>query len=552
MARKRETLLLVAILLLAAALRLWHLDFGLPALNDPDEPIFIMTALDMLREGRLNPGWFGHPATLLFYLLILVIVGVAALGELLGRWSGSDAFVAAVFADPGILVLPMRGLSVAFGVASVWLTWRLGRQVAGPRAGLAAALLLACNTMHVELSQLIRTDMLATALMGWSMLHALAATEHSRRRPHVWAGIAAGLACAAKWPAVLVLVAPIAAGLWRARSDPRALRLLPIAPLVAVATLLLVSPYLLLDYPAVLRDLGAEARPMHLGATGHGLLGNLGWYLRHPLAESFGWAGVVLMAIGAFGLHRRPAAAVVLLPTAAAILLALAAQALVWERWIVPVLPIVAILAAIGLATLADLLPRQWRSWPTAAVLLVLAAWMASVTIDRLARHAEDPRQAATAWVRAHVPPGRTILVEHAAFDLLRYPGRLLFPLGSAGCVDVRTALGKRPSYRRVNGLRQGKAIVDLGHVDVAQLPSCDADVIVLTNYARYAQEPGRFPAELSVYRRLLQGYRCVASFVGGSRQSDRGAQVCIRSGARSKRSIADAPPAGSPPAIAR
>jgi 4-amino-4-deoxy-L-arabinose transferase-like glycosyltransferase len=544
MVRKHETLLLLAILLLAAALRLWHLDFGLPALNDPDEPIFIMTALDMLREGRLNPGWFGHPATLLFYLLVLVIVGVALVGELLGRWSGSDAFVAAVFADPGIVVLPMRGLSVAFGVASVWLTWRLGRRVAGPRAGLAAALLLACNSVHVELSQLIRTDILATALMSWSMLHALSATQDSRRRHHVWAGIAAGLACAAKWPAVLVLVAPLAAVLWRTRRDPRALRLLPIAPLVAVVTLLLVSPYLLLDYSTVLRDLGAEARPVHLGATGHGLFGNLGWYLAHPLAGSFGWPGIALMILGAFALHRRPAAAAVLLPTAAAILVALAAQALVWERWIIPVLPIAAVLAAVGLATLADVLPRQWRSWGAAAILFTLAGWMASITIDRLARRADDPRQAATAWVRANVPAGHTILVEHAAFDLLRYPGRLLFPLGSAGCVNVRSALSKRPSYRRVDGLREGKAIVDLGHVEAAQLPSCDADVIVLTNYARYAREPQRFPEELSVYRRLLHGHRCVASFGGGVRQSDRVAQICLRAGVAQ----AVAPVGTSPP----
>jgi hypothetical protein len=530
MARKRETPLLVAILLIAAALRLWHLDFGLPALNDPDEPVFIMTALDMLREGRLNPGWFGHPATLLFYLLALVIVGVAALGELLGRWSGSEAFVAAVFADPGILVLPMRGMGVAFGLASVWLTWRLGRRVAGPGVGLAAALLLACNTVHVELSQLIRTDMLATALMGWSMLHALSAAENDRRRHHVWAGIAAGLACAAKWPAVLVLAAPAAAILWRARSDARALRLLPVAPLVAVVTLLLVSPYLLLDYPTVLRDLTAEARPVHPGATGYGFLGNLGWYLRYPLAGSFGWAGLALIVLGAFGIcRRRTAAAVVLLPMGAAIVLALSSQALVWERWIVPVLPIAAILAAIGLATLVRRLPLRWQAWAGGGAVIALAGCMAGVTVAQLGRRADDPRQAATAWVRAHVPAGRTILVEHAAFDLLQYRGSLLFPLGNAGCVDVRSALNKRPSYRRVNGLRQGSAIVDLGHIDVHQLSTCDADVVVLSNFARYMQEPARFPRELSVYQQMLKQYHCGITFPDSDKKRNRRVHVCLR-----------------------
>jgi hypothetical protein len=33
--------------------------------------------------------------------------------------------------------------------------------------------MLACNALHIELSQIIRTDMLATALMLWSIDHAL-------------------------------------------------------------------------------------------------------------------------------------------------------------------------------------------------------------------------------------------------------------------------------------------------------------------------------------------------------------------------------------------
>ncbi|MFV0624313.1 ArnT family glycosyltransferase [Sphingomonas sp. ac-8] len=531
MARKRERILLAAILLFATGLRLWHLDFGLPALNDPDEPIFIMTALDMLREGRLNPGWFGHPGTLLFYLLAIIIVAVGAIGSLLGSWNGTDAFVAAVFADPGILVLPMRGLSVAFGVAGVWLSWRLGRSIGGARVGLTAAALLAANAVHVELSQLIRTDLLASALMSWSLLHALAAARGGGRREQVWAGIAAGLACAAKWPAVLVLIAPAAALLWRARGDGSALRLLPVAPLVAVVALLLVSPYLLLDLPAVLRDLAAEARPVHLGATGYGLIGNLVWYLRQPLAGSFGWAGLILAALGAFRLRSRPDVAVVLLPTTAAIVIALAAQALVWERWIVPVLPILVVLAALGIEGVARLLPDKWTTSAATTIVLLLSGWMTVVSLDRLAARADDPRQAATAFVRAHLPPGRTILVEHAAFDLLGYRGRLLFPLGNAGCVDVRAALGKAPSYRRVDGLRQGRAIVDVGHVAPERLTSCDADMAILSNYARYAADPERFGTEFAIYRRLLAGYRCPLHFKRNA--AERRVDVCVKANLR-------------------
>lgn len=516
LARKRERVALGVILLVAAALRLWHLDFGLPALNDPDEPVFIMTALDMLREGRLNPGWFGHPGTLLFYLLALVIAGVAVCGIALGRWAGSDGFVAAVFADPAIVVLPMRMLSAACGVASVWMTWRIGRHVRGPSTGLAAAALLAVNALHVELSQVIRTDMLATLLMSWSLLHALEVARTGRRRDHIWAGVAAGLAAATKWPALLVLIAPALAGLWRARAERRALRLVPVAPLVALATLLLVSPYLALDWRTVVHDLLGEARPVHPGATGHGLAGNLVWYLRHPLLESFGGAALFFLAVGTITAARCRAGALVLLPTLALMLVALSTQSLVWARWMVPLLPIIAVLIAVGVARVVSLGASDLiRRWAAISAMALLVVFMTSVTLERQARRNDDPRQAATAWVRQHVPPGRTILIEHAAFDLLPYRGRLLFPLGSAGCVDIRAVLASRPSHRRVARLRDQRPVVDLGHVAPERLRSCRADLVVLANYSRYRQEGVRFPRELKTYQQVTTDFHRIATFRG-------------------------------------
>lgn len=504
----RARVLLAGVLLLALALRLYQLDFGLPSLNDPDEPVFVMTALDMLREGRLNPGWFGHPATLLFYLLALIASGVAAVGLAAGSWTDTSGFAQAVFADPGTVVLPMRVMSALLGTLGVWLTWRLGRSVAGPRAGLIAALLLAVCALHVDYSQVVRTDMLATVLMTGSLLHALRIARGGRARDHLLAGAAAGLACATKWPAVLVLVAPAAATLWRLHDDRRAWRWLPVAPLLAAVTLVVVSPYLLLDWPVVLRDLGGEARPVHLGATGFGLVGNLGWYLGHPLRESFGIAGLALLTIGCAAVWRQRAAAVVLLPTAAVLLLALAAQALVWARWMVPLLPIAAVLVALGIETVA-----RGHRIAVPAVALLLAGTMGREALAHIAARTHDPRQAASAWVLANVPPGRTLLVEHAAFDLLRYPGRLLFPMGSAGCIDVRAALRRAPSHATVNRARTGRAIVDLGHVDADKLASCRADFAILANADRYRAEAVRFPAQTSIYRRYLSTYHRVARF---------------------------------------
>lgn len=539
-ARKRRAIALAAVLALAAGLRARHLDYGLPALNDPDEPLFILTALDMLREGRLNPGWFGHPATLLFYLLAAVIAAVAALGSLTGGWHGTASFVAAVFADPGVMVLPMRGAMALLGVASVWLAWRLGARCAGNGVGLIAALLLAVSPLHVDLSQVIRTDMLATVLMSLALLRALSAARDGSLAAHGWAGVFAGLACATKWPAMLVLVAPASAAIFQARRDRRRLSLLLVAPAAAAATLVIASPYLVLDWPQVLRDLSGEARPVHLGATGGGFWPNLIWYVSHPLARSFGWPGVAAMAFGAVHLCRRDrAAAVVLLPFALVFLVVLAAQALVWERWLVPLLPIAAVLAAIGIAEAARLLP--WpddRGAATAILALSLAGWTLPATLDRQSYRAHDPRQAATAWVRRHVPAGRTLLVEHAAFDLLAYKGRILFPLGADGCVDARTLLAGRPTYRKAQVKRMGRPIVDLGHIDLAKVSSCRADYYVLSNHGRYQAEASAFAAELQVYRTVLANTCSAAIFTHPDPdKSARGVAVEVRRASDRQRS---------------
>lgn len=531
-ARNGERLALAAILALAMGLRVRHIDFGLPSLNDPDEPVFIMTALDMLREGRLNPGWFGHPGTVLFYLLAVVIAAVAIAGLAVGHWTGADGFVAAVFTDPAIIVLPMRLAMAVLGVASVWMAWRIGRCLAGSPTGLIGALMLAVNPLHVELSQVIRTDMLATVLMSWSMLHALGIARHGRAREHVRAGIAAGLAGATKWPALLVLVGPVVAGLRGARADRRSALFACTAPAVAALTLLLASPYLVLDWRTVLHDLGGEARPGHLGATGHGLVGNLIWYVRHPLLDGFGALGLILLGAGTIAAARLRGGGLVLLPTSAVIAVALSAQSLVWARWIVPLLPVAAVLIALGLVRTAALIrAERLRRLATSAGLACLVAGMAATSLEQQTMRGHDPRQAATAWALRHVAPGRSILIEHAGFDLLRHRGTLLFPLGSAGCVDVRATLARGPTHRSVNTLRDRRAIVDIGHLDRGAIAACRADVLILSNHARYRSEAAAHPNELANYRALLAGYERVALWRGpAAGPADREVEVYVRS----------------------
>ena len=514
--RRFENTLLIIILLAGTGLRAWHLNFGLPALNDPDEPLFVMTALDMLREHRLNPQWFGHPATTLFYALAAILAGIAFAGMMLHQWADPAGLASAVYADPSIAILPMRLFIMLVGVGCIWLTYRVGRDAADARVGLIAAALLACNGLHVELSQVIRTDMLASFFMLWSSLHAMRAARSGALRDHMLAGMLIGLAGATKWPSLLFMIngaGAIARG-WRTSGWRRSLLLLPVLPVVALVTLLVVSPYLLLDLATVLRDLGGEARPVHPGATGGSFTDNLLWYGRQVLVGGFGVLGACLAAIGLAGLAWRARAfASAALPGALLFLLAIAGQSLIWERWAVPILPFLAIAIAAGLEEILRRVKGQWRPATCGLLLAALMLPMTYASIIRTRVRAHDTRQLASQWVRSHVPENASLLIEDASFDLLAHRGPVLFPLGNAGCVDVHQFLKARPDYQQVGKQRAGKAIVDLGNVEPSLLAGCMADVAIITHYDRYRLEAQRFPLQLAQYDRLMRDSEPLMTF---------------------------------------
>lgn len=500
---------IAAILLLASWLRLDGIGFGLPALNDPDEPLFMMQAFDMLRRGSFNPQWFGHPGTITLYCLAAIMVAVAFVGTLTGRFANLDAFAQAVYHDPAIVFLPGRVFIAFNGVLCVWLVYVLGRRLWGRNCGLAAALVLAVNAVHIAWSQVIRTDVQASMFMLLCIERTLAFHRTGRLRDLVAAAMLAGIATATKWPAAVIALAPVCAAIDRAVAygEPRRRIALPL--LVAAMTLVAVSPFLLIDHAAVLRDLAGESRTTHPGATGSGLIGNLAWYARTVLAPSFGWAGLVMAVAGTcIAARQQRSWAVCICPVLAAFVIVVSAQHLVWERWLVPAIPLLALGFAGGLNVVAGLARRSAHAalvrWLQVTVVALLIVPMIDAARTRAAERRLDTRQIASAWVQRNVPAGSTILVEHAAFDLLQGPWRLVFPLGSQGCVDARAILGGAMTPKQIEKHRSRAIVLDVGHVSAAKLGSCRADFAVLSGFDRYRDSQSQFPAGYASYLRLL------------------------------------------------
>ncbi|MFS0735450.1 glycosyltransferase family 39 protein [Sphingomonas sp. 1P06PA] len=513
--------LLLAIIGLALCLRLATIGFGLPAMNDPDELMFELGALRMLRGPTLNPGWFGHPATTTMYVLAVVDALVFLFAFLTGQTASPTQFGGMVYADPSWIIVPGRIVMVLFALGTIWLTHALARRFFGQRAALVAALLLALNPVHITWSQIIRSDMMACLFMLLCLRSATAIATEGRWRDYMLAAVWVGLAIATKWPFALSAIAIVAATAVAARAGvlplTTAIRRLVAAGAAAIATLCLTSPYLLIDYPTVMKNLRGEGQIHHLGSTGGSFVQNLLWYLDGPFLAGYGIAGLALIVVGALQLHRNRVALAILAPVALAFLLLFCAQQLVWERWALPLMPIGAIVAAWGLMRLlafARMLDRPAiaRFAPLVLLLAVTLPLGARVWADGRARM-NDTRQQASAWAWRHIPPGSRILIEHNAFDMVVDRWHLWFPMGNAGCVDVVALIHGKASYSVIEQARGARANVDFGTMAADRRAECRPDFAVLTQFDRYRLERDRFPAEFRAYMSLVARGSIAATF---------------------------------------
>ncbi|WP_338467476.1 glycosyltransferase family 39 protein [Novosphingobium sp. ZN18A2] len=511
----------LAIIVIAALVRLATVRFGLPALNDPDELMFEMGAAHMLRDATLNPGWFGHPATTTMYVLALIDVGVFAIGWLLGWFAGPAAFVKAIWFDPALVILPGRVMIVICGVLTVALTARLGERLFDRHVGLAAAALLALDPVHVFWSQVVRSDVMASVFLLLCLLSTLTVARSGRWRDTLLASMWLGLAVATKWPFAAAGMSMAGACLQRVSQRSgcgasEAWRFLAFG-VAGVAALVIASPFLVLDFQTAFGNVRGEVKTYHLGATGGSPLWNLGWYVSHPLLSAFGLAGLILVSIGIVRAAWNREMLAILGPPVVGFILLLVSQKLVWDRWALPLLPLLSIVAAAGAAWIVDYIGGgRGASAKLATAAVIAIATGGPLLAADLAQGRErlnDTRQQASLWIETHVRPGKTVLVEHFAFDLVSRPYRFLFPAGDAGCLDVVATLEGKIPYSTITKLRHGRSTVDIGNVAPTELASCRADYVVTTQLDRYSAEKARFPAEYGQYRTMLAGAQQVSVF---------------------------------------
>ena len=354
---------LLALLGVAAALRLIGIQYGLPLGNllNPDEQNIVPRAWRMTHGGGLDPHWFDYPSLLLYVLAPFQ------------AWEDEPSYLTA------------RVIVALIGTGGVAAAWWLGRASYGKLAGWVAGGAVAVETVGVAYSHMAVTDVAMTGLITVSL--ALAVTGRLE-----WAGVAAGLAASAKYPAVF-LVAPLVVAGWKQW------RRLAISLGLAAVAFLATSPFVLVHPHQAWSDATRVQRLARDGWLGFehdswalfSFTGKLWWALGPML---------VIAVIGLIGALRRHSRTDLILAVFVLVYLAdLLTIRAHFDRYVLPLVPPLAVLAG------------RNRSLAQLALVLLIVPLVWTIGDDiRLTR--TDTRVVAQRWLVDHLPTEAKVAAE--------------------------------------------------------------------------------------------------------------------------------------------
>jgi Dolichyl-phosphate-mannose-protein mannosyltransferase len=387
--------------IVAAGLRLWGINFGLPALYRPDEDVTVGRAMGIF-HGILDPHFADWPH-LYFYVAAAWLAPLRLIGLVQGQASG---------------YLWVRVLDALLGSLTVLLVFEFGRRAYGWLAGFLGAAALTVAFLHVRDSHFATLDIPLTLACVAALYIAYRTIHSGGVRPLLLNGISLGVAASLKYNGALVFAGIAAAQVLRARVErtrwPRILAWLGLVAAVGIVTLAITSPFLVLDP----------------GMTQHGI-GYIFAHLGKATAPAIGWvqlsvalwsgidpALVLLAIVGvAYAAWRRQPADVVILTFLAVYVLLIGAGRSVFFRYADPMIPFLLLVSGRALAVLVERTAggrTRQLALAVALVLIGVAPLVHDVRYDLLIQQ-QDTRTLAFDWLAQHVPAGSRAAVPYMA-----------------------------------------------------------------------------------------------------------------------------------------
>ena len=430
-----------AVLLVAAALRLYALGYGLPRVVYVDSFMYVGEAGRMLEPGPYLPESFYYPSG--FMDLLAGLYWLFDIDTVYARH------------------LAARVVSAVFGLLLVTVVYVLVRRGVSTRAALIAAALTAVCPVLVTSARIEATDSMVVFLMTATL--ALAGSFSQRLGTWLLIGGLGGLAAGTKYSGALVvafavLAAAIAA--WSSGRWKRSLGHAAVACAVAAVVFSAATPWFFAhyaEYASWFETLSLAERGGQIGRVqasawdyfisptptweqpwlGTSFLGNLGAVLFLAALASWAWA-----MLGYGGGRRRYEALYVLVFLA----LMVGAGRVKAIRYVSPTLPVLFVLIGCASDRMLARLPR----WATPLLLALLVARPASVSAQYAAMASRPTtNDLAHTWLEQNVPPrSRVFFSPLFVDDLMDLPFQPIL-ISSAGNRQYRLPEGKGPSIER-------------------------------------------------------------------------------------------------------
>jgi len=390
-----------------------------------------------------NPHYFVWPG--LFFYFTRVILEAAVQGYRLFSpgfvGSSGDLYIA----DPAWFHLVMRYIFCGFGLATVYLLYRLGRELFSSSVGILSAFFLSLAFLHVRDSHFAMLDIAATLLAVACFLPFWYIAHKGRWRDYLWAGLLLGLATATKYYAVLLVIPLLTAYLSRTvSSGGSAWRRLTIALVLAAAVFILGSPYTLLDAQSFIREVKAEIFTSQF-IDGFRLVSGLktsrGWlyHIIFSFRYGLGWPLEIISLLGVGYAMLQAARGRIperlILSFVIPFYLTLTFQKSCFIRYTTLLLPFLCVMSAV---LLVRIIPRnRYRGLflTAAALVLVLEPSIRIIQLDRLLSR-PDTRLKAGEWMRDHISAESGVIFPQAMifgrpYGYFCYPNRISLPAGS-------------------------------------------------------------------------------------------------------------------------
>jgi len=425
----KDNVLLGVILISAAGLRLWSLDFGLPFRYHIDEPAYVVAALK-IAQGNLHLIY--PPLSPSFQQLVyLSLYGVLFLAGLVrGEINSPLEFSQTYQLDPSAFYLLARGVSVICSLAAIVVLFLLVRRLRDRTTALLAALILAVCFLDVRHAHFVEPYSMLTLFVLLAVYFAHKYIADGEMRYLLFSGLITGLAIGVRISMASLVFVPLYAAVfwWFSSSQPRKwillLKNLAILGVTGIVGLLIGVPGLIVNFSNTLDAILGQSA---LAAGDRGFYGLVfselpTWQFYLVILEfALGIPLLIAIFLGVvrqLWMHRIQDILFAIFPlTFAMILLTASASSSAFARYLIPVLPFLAYLGADGIvwlggAILQNRSPVIRRLGVFAGVLLLIAIpLLRSVRLDYLWTRL-DTRTQAKQWIESNIPEDSHLAIQ--------------------------------------------------------------------------------------------------------------------------------------------